>query len=170
MSIRVVGGDFRPGRAAYDDIGFMLTNAGNVRELVPFGAVLAIRQLGSERRSIVSDKLMSVAGGGILGGIAAGALAGGLTGPAGAALGAAAGAIIAVRRKFLTCRIELRDGRTLIATARQDTWDALSDCVARAPIVAPKELQQQRIEAPKLLASMPQRLMDRLPWKKPYSG
>jgi hypothetical protein len=111
----------------------MRSRAGR-NEIVEFGDVREVRALEHDRHVMLGDRAAGVAVGGIIGGVAAGALAGGLTGPAGAVIGAAAGAILSVRRKFLTCRVDLRDGRAFIATARSETWAAIRDTIRRSPL------------------------------------
>lgn len=128
-TIKIVGGDYREGRAAYDHDGLTLRDIDGKIHSVPSSDILSITEITKERRSTFVDKFIGVAGGGIVGGIAAGAMAGGLTGPAGAALGAVAGATLAVRRSFVTCRIDLADGTKIVATARKDAWAAIKSAV-----------------------------------------
>ena len=122
--IRVIAGDFRPGRVEFDGVGFALRTLSGRSEYIDFGDVRDIQTLEHENRSTVTDRLTGLAAGGIVGGIAAGAMAGGLTGPAGAVVGAAAGAVLAIR-KFLTCQVLLHDGRRFVATGKSETWTAI---------------------------------------------
>jgi len=89
-------------------------------------------------RPTITGKMAGIASGGLVGGIAAGAMAGGLTGPAGAAIGAIAGAVLFnIKQRYLTCHVELRDGRAFVASAKNEAWTAIEDAVSRAPAVLP---------------------------------
>jgi hypothetical protein len=162
--IRVIAGDFCPGRVEFDDVGFAMRCRAGRNEVIEFGDVREVRALEHERNVMLGDRVAGVAVGGIIGGVAAGALAGGLTGPAGAVLGAVAGAILSVRRKFLTCRVELRDSRAFVATARSETWAAIRDTISRSPLkpvildVAPQATRA--IGRPNLF----EKFKGRLPW------
>lgn len=135
MSIKVLGGDFRQGRAHFDEVGFLFVNVYGAREPVPFGAVEAVHVLGTEERTKMSGRVAGAAGGG-LAGAGAGALAGGAGGPIGAAVGALIGAFLfSSKRNYMTCRIDLRDGRSAIAVATLEVWTALEDLIQRAPVV-----------------------------------
>lgn len=138
-SLRVLQGDFKRGQIDLRPEGFRLRKGSINLETIPYGAILLVKNLGSEKHGTASDKVATTVAGGLLGGIAAGSLAGGLTGPAGAALGAVAGAVISIKRMFATCRIELRDGRTFIAKGLMNDWMALEDLVRRAEPVVMKQ-------------------------------
>ena len=164
--IRVISGDFDPGRIEFDDVGFAMRSRAGRNEVIEFGYVRDVRALEHERHVMLGDRAAGVAVGGIIGGVAAGALAGGLTGPAGAVLGAAAGAIFSVTRKFITCRVELRDGRTFVATARSETWAAIRDTIRRS---APRSvILDVTPEAPTPIGTqnLLEKFKRRLPWRR----
>jgi len=164
--IRVIAGDFDPGRIEFDDVGFAMRSRAGRNEVVEFGDIREVRALEHEKHVMLGDRAAGVAVGGIIGGVAAGALAGGLTGPAGAVLGAAAGAILSVSRKFLTCRVELRDGRTFVATARSETWAAIRDTIRRSP-ARPVVLDVTPETASAIgKQNLMERFKRRLPWLK----
>jgi hypothetical protein len=123
--IRVLGGDFRPGRTTLDYPSLQLTNRDGASEEIPISSIVKVKIVERERRTTLLDRFSTAAAGGIVGGIAAGAMAGGLTGPAGALIGAAAGGLLAAGQMFVTCRVELAEGRWFVATAHKDTWKSL---------------------------------------------
>jgi hypothetical protein len=149
--IKVSGGDFRPGAVTIGGETIRLRTREGERLLVPFGAIVSIEPIDEEKRATPGDRIKGLAVGGVVGGMATGALAGGLaasgvagaaaagalagvlTGPVGMTLGAAAGAIYAVKRTFITCRVELRCGLWFIGEAQKKTWTALQYIVARSP-------------------------------------
>jgi hypothetical protein len=57
---------------------------------------------------------------------------GSITGPVGALLGGAAGVFLAARKKFRTCKLELRDGREIIAVAETASWAAVAASMPQA--------------------------------------
>lgn len=124
-TIKVIGGDYKHGRATYDGDGLQLRTADGKAREIPYADILSIKVIEKERRSTFSNRITAAAGGSIVGGIAAGAMAGGLTGPAGAALGAVAGGALALRASFVTCRVDIKDGTSIVATARKDAWKAI---------------------------------------------
>lgn len=130
--VRVIAGDFCPGRVEFDGIGFALRTLSARSEYIDFADVRDIQTLERENRSSVTGGLAGLAAGGIVGGIAAGAMAGGLTGPAGAVIGAAAGAVLAATRRYLTCQVLLYDGRRFVATGKSETWAAIRSCARDA--------------------------------------
>lgn len=131
--IKISSGDFRPGAASIGSEDIKLRALDGEKMSVPFGAIVSIRTIVKEKRSTIEDKFAGAAAGGIVGGIAAGAMAGGLTGPAGAMIGAAAGAALALRRSFVTCRVELRCGLSFVGEAQKNTWTTLQNLAANAP-------------------------------------
>lgn len=133
-TLKILLGDFRPGRAEVLDAGLRMSGPIMRREFIPFSTISSIKPLRSERLKLPEDQVKTAALGGVVGGIATGALAGGLTGRAGAVLGAVAGAFLAAARDFTTCRVVLADGRQFTAVARTSLWAALEDARRRPPL------------------------------------
>lgn len=131
--IKISSGDFRPGAASVGSDDIKLRALDGEKMSVPFGAIVSINTIVKEKRSTIEDRFKGAAAGGVVGGIAAGAMAGGLTGPAGAVIGAAAGAALALRRSFVTCRVELRCGLSFVGEAQKSTWTMLQSLSANAP-------------------------------------
>lgn len=127
--LKVISGDFRPGRAIICMNGLKLRNRGNAIELVEFAAVSLIERLHTEKRASTVENVKGAALGGAIGGsagIAASVFATRAAGPLGLLAGGAAGALLSVKHKYHTCRITLQDGRKVIAVAANTNWLALA--------------------------------------------
>jgi hypothetical protein len=116
--------------------GLMLRNRGNAFEVIPFDQILSIHPLQSERRGSTLERIKGATAGSLVGGSAAAVATmmavGSITGPVGALLGGAAGVFLAVRKKFRTCKLELRDGRKIIAVAETASWAAVAASMPQA--------------------------------------
>jgi outer membrane lipoprotein SlyB len=128
-TFKVISGDFRSGRAIIAMDGLKLRNRGDAVELVAFQAIRSLQRLQTEKRGSTVERVKGAAFGGALGGTVgtvAAMLALTASGPAGLLVGGAIGALLSVKHKYHTCRIDLRDGRSMVAVAANTNWLALA--------------------------------------------
>jgi hypothetical protein len=131
-TLRILNGDFRSGRATFDNLSIELRGLSGA-ESVPLMEIVQVKKSGREKHVDGAGTLKQAAAGSILGGLAAGAVAGGITGPVGALLGAAAGAILTGRKIYPIAAVHLRDGRWFLAVAKETEWAMLAEAIRHAP-------------------------------------
>lgn len=135
-TLKVISGDFQPGRAIIVMDGLQLLNRGGDVELVQFPKIAKVEKLQTERRTSTFDRMKNATAGSIVGGgigAAAGLMSFVRTGPMGAAVGGTIGALLTVGHKYRTCRVTLDDNRKIIAVAANTNWLALLASIPQEP-------------------------------------
>jgi hypothetical protein len=143
--------------------GLVLRNRDSQIETVGFDRIFSIAQLQEERRASTLERIKGATAGGLVGGGAAtvaAMLAVGITGPVGAVLGGAIGVMLAVKRKYHTCRIIFRDERQIIAIAEVASWAAIAASMPPAERRPSRWIKQRPMKA---ISSPPEIIPPRKP-------